>query len=470
MPKHRQPNIEYRQPNIKTMTIRTRLTLLFLGIVTTLLLVFCVAIYLQNEFYREREFKNRLREEARTSAEILFGKDDVSPDLLKLMDKNQMTVLHQEEVVIYNSANEIVYESGTDYLNIQPEILRKIRLNKEYFFQQKDREVLGLVFKNINQDLVVIASAHDKYGLNEQRNLGLILIFGGFFMIIVVFLAGWVFAGRSLNPIKKIIKKIDNIEASAMNIRLDTGNKMDEIAQLSLRFNRMLDRLEKAFQLQRSFVSHASHELRTPLTAITGQIQVSLLAEDDPQELKLMIQSVLEDVQQLNRLTNNLLEMTSIDADDTIIKRSVVNVAEIIWQIRNEILSKNPHYEIITKLDISPDLRTEVEANYELLYMAFLNLIENGIKFSPDNQVEVILKANIQKVMISFQNRGVAIPAGELSKIFEPFKRGSNARHIKGHGVGLSLTKRIVLLHHGQITVESSENSGNTFFVILPRV
>jgi signal transduction histidine kinase len=452
------------------MTIRTRLTLLFSGIVTTLLVIFCIAIFLQNDFHRKQEFKKRLREEARTSADILFGKDEISPDLLKLMDKNQMTVLHQEEIVIYDVNNKIVHESGTDYLDIQPEILQKIRLNQEHFFQQRDREVLGFVYQNTNQKLVVIASANDKYGLSEQRNLGFMLVFGGISMVFLVCFAGWFFAGRSLEPIKKIIKKIDNIEASAMNIRLNEGNKKDEIAQLSQRFNRMLDRLEKAFQLQRSFVSHASHELRTPLTAITGQIQVSLLAEDNPQELKLMIQSVLEDVQQLNRLTNNLLEMTTIDADHTVIKRSTVNVAEVIWQIRSELLKKNPHHEIITKLDISPDLRTEVEANPELLYLAFLNLIENGVKFSPDNRVEIVLKANTQKIMIAFKNQGNVIPAGELSKIFEPFKRGSNSRNIKGHGVGLSLTKRIIQLHNGEITVQSSLSEGNVFYVVLPRI
>lgn len=451
------------------MTIRTRLTLLFASIVSTLLIAFCIAIYLQNDFHRQKEFQNRLREEARTSADILFGKDDISPNLLKLMDKNRMTVLPEEEIVIYDVTNKIVYESGTDYLDIQGDILKQIRQEKEVFFQKRNREVLGLVFQNTNQELVVIASAYDKYGFSEQQNLGLMLVFGGLLMIIIFCLAGWFFAGKSLNPIKKIIKKVDNIGASQLNIRLEEGNRKDEIAQLAQRFNRMIDRLEKAFKLQRSFVSHASHELRTPLTAITGQIQVSLLAEDTPQELKIMIQSVLEDVQQLNRLTNNLLDFTSIDSDDTLIKRSSVNVAEIIWQIRSEILIKNPHYEIITKLEISPDLLTEVQANEELLYLALLNLIENGLKFSPDNHVDVVLKANAQKIMISFHNGGLPIPAGELSKIFEPFNRGSNARNIKGHGVGLSLIKRIIELHNGQITVQSSGIEGNTFFVILPR-
>ena len=110
----------------------------------------------------------------------------------------------------------------------------------------------------------------------------------------------------------------------------------------------------------------------------------------------------MEDVQQLNRLTNNLLDLTSIDSDDTVLKLSRMNVAEIIWQIRSEMLKKNPNAEIITKLDISPDLLTEVQAQEELLYLALLNLIENGIKFSPNHRIEVNLKANAQKIMITF--------------------------------------------------------------------
>ena len=261
------------------MTIRTRLTLLFSSIVSTLLIIFCVVIYLENEFNRQQEFKNRLREEALTSADILFGKEEISPDLLKLLDKNQMTVLAQEEIVVYNSKNKLVYESGTDYLTVQPEIFDQIRKEKEVSFQQGDHEVLGLIYNNGKENLVIIASALDKYGRSEQRNLGLMLIIGGFLMVGMMFIAGWIFAGKSLKPIQDIIKSIDKIGgASQLDLRLDEGNQTDELAQLSQRFNKMLNRLEKAFKLQRAFVSHASHELRTPLTAITGQIQVSLLA------------------------------------------------------------------------------------------------------------------------------------------------------------------------------------------------
>ena len=451
------------------MTIRTRLTLLFSSIVSTLLIIFCVVIYLENEFNRQQEFKNRLREEALTSTDILFGKEEISPDLLKLLDKNQMTVLAQEEIVVYNSKNKLVYESGTDYLTVQPEIFDQIRKEKEVSFQQGDHEVLGLIYNNGKENLVIIASALDKYGRSEQRNLGLMLIIGGFLMVGMMFIAGWIFAGKSLKPIQDIIKSIDKIGgASQLDLRLDEGNQTDELAQLSQRFNKMLNRLEKAFKLQRAFVSHASHELRTPLTAITGQIQVSLLANDNPEELKLMIQSVLEDVQQLNRLTNNLLDMTSIDSDDSKTNFKKVNIAEIAWQVREILLKKNADYKAIIQLDEKSNSLPEVNGNEALLYTAFLNLMENGIKFSSNQLVKVNFKINSKDIVITFQNGGSVILRNELSSIFESFRRGSNARNTKGHGVGLSLTQKIISLHEGKISVQSSENEGTTFTIVLP--
>ena len=453
----------------ETMTIRTQLTLLFSGIVSTLLIVFCVIIYFESEYNRQEEFTIRLREEAMTSAEILFGKEEISPDLLKLLDKNQMTVLDKEEIVVYNSKNQIEYESGTDYMEIKPEILDKIRQLKELYFEDKNREAIGLVFKKDKQDLIIIASALDKYGFSKQRNLGIMLSFGVFLMAMIVCLAGWFFAGKSLTPIQKIIRSVDKIGgASQLDLRLDEGNQTDEIAQLAQRFNKMLNRLEKAFRLQRSFVSHASHELRTPLTAITGQIQVSLLANDNPQELKLMIQSVLEDVQQLNRLTNNLLDITSIDSDDSQTNFKQINVAEIAFQVRNILLKKNAKNQAIIQLDEQSNTFPEVRGNEALLYTAFLNLMENGIKFSENQLVKVSFKVNPKEILITFQNGGSIIPINELSAIFESFRRGSNARNTKGHGVGLSLTQKIINLHKGKISVQSSENEGTTFTIILP--
>ena len=440
------------------MSIRTKMTLLFLSIVTILLLIFCTTIYFLSEIYRREEFKTRLRREALTAATVLFNKEEISLDLLKLLARNQMTVLNKEEIVILNNKDEIRYQIGFKNFVIEKSIIEDVKKQKELFWQQNEIAKYGMVFKNRNQEFIVIISAVDKYGLSKQRVLALLLSFGGVLVLILSAVGGWFFAGGLLRPMQQMIKKIDNINASHLNLRLDHTNNNDELAQLALRFNQMLDRLQKAFNAQRSFVTHASHELRTPLTAITGQIQVSLLANDNDDDLRLMAKSVLEDVKQLNILTNNLLDFTSVHAEDTNINVALVNVVELLFQARSEILKKHCNSDILISINEFEKHLPEIYANESLLYTALINLIENGVKFSPDHTIHVKVILSEDEMTITFQNRTELLSEIELETFFEPFIRGSNSKNTKGHGVGLSLTRRIIQLHKGNLTVSLVSN------------
>ncbi|MBO0937293.1 HAMP domain-containing histidine kinase [Fibrella sp. HMF5335] len=454
------------------MTIRVRLTLLFTVVVAILLLLFILVIYAVSERHRQLEFRERLREEAQTAAELMLGKEPISPALFKLLDQHQMTVLNQEEVIIYNHRNTITYESGTDYLTVSPQVLAQVRRNGDTYWQAGNREVVGIPFSINGLDYVAIASAVDKYGYSKQRNLALILIIGWALGMGVVFAAGWLFAGRSLRPLQYIISRIDATTASQLNLRLAEGTNEDELTQLARRFNRMLDRLEEAFQMQRAFVANASHELRTPLTAITGQLDVALLAnDDDPQELRALIASVLDDVRGLNRMTNNLLSLAKLSLDEPGETAAVVPVDVLLQQINVDLLRMQPTYRVQIELTAAPGTTAnwQITANEALLRSALYNLMENGGKFSPDQQVYCQLVSHAQLIQIRFTNYGPCIPADELPTIFKPFRRGTNARQISGHGIGLSLVERIVQLHHGQVVAESTPDNGTTFTVTLPR-
>ncbi len=449
------------------MKIRTKLTLIFLSIVTVLLGIFCSAIYLESEIYRQNEYEIRLKQEAQTVANAIFKKEKNSLDLLEQMAKNKMTVLNQEKVEIYNEANKKIYQSGTNASNLNINSLNKIRKNKQLFWEEKDTELFGMVFKNNEEEYIVFATAIDKYGLRKQQNLAYMLIIGSIIMLIISAISGSFFVGLMLNPINKMIQKIDTITEKELNLRLNEGNKKDELEQLSIRFNQMIDRLQQAFKGQHSLIASASHELRTPLTSITGQIQVSLMANDDPIELKNMIHSVLEDVQQLNKLTNNLLDLTSIEINDTNLNVKLVNIGVLIHHIKGELLAKKPNYTINVDLNEASDLIPQVQANESLIYIALLNLIENGAKFSPINTVNVELKVYEKNVRVTVQNDAPIIPENEIVAIFEPFKRGRNTRKIAGHGIGLSLTKRILELHNSKLNVISNELDGTVFNIIL---
>ena len=118
------------------MTIRRRMVVLFLGIFSVLLLVFSTVIYFESEVYRQKEYKVRLSQEALTAATIIFNKNEISPDLLKLLDKNHVTALNQEEIIIYDIDDKVIYESGSDTPNLNHELLNKIRKEKELFWEE----------------------------------------------------------------------------------------------------------------------------------------------------------------------------------------------------------------------------------------------------------------------------------------------------------------------------------------------
>jgi signal transduction histidine kinase len=178
---------------------------------------------------------------------------------------------------------------------------------------------------------------------------------------------------------------------------------------------------------------------------------------------------VLEDVRQLNRLTNGLLTLASISVDETTVSLVPLRVDELLWTVRSDLLKMHPEYTVRVELDELPEREADLSlpGSETLLKTALFNLMENGCKFSPDHAVRVQLQRLPGYFSIRFHNGGTAIPTTELPLIFKPFHRGSNAHRTPGHGIGLSLTDRIIRLHQGSLRVDSAPDTGTAFTVLL---
>ncbi|MFC5407707.1 ATP-binding protein [Larkinella bovis] len=453
------------------MSLHNRLTLLSTAIVSVLLAIFCLFLYLIAQQYRKHEFLNRLRAEALTAGHLLVGQDRIGPDLYKLIDKNQLTVLPDEEIIIYDAKNRLIYESGTDYLTVTPSILARVRELETTHWREGDREIVGIRFAEQTAPYLIFASAIDSRGVRTIQDLAKLLGGGWFLMTGIMLVAGRYFMGRILQPISRINQRIDEITASNLSLRLPEGKSGDELTQLAQRFNRMLNRLEEAFRLQRSFVSHASHELRTPLTAITGQLQVSLLADDEPEELRATLRSVLDDVRGLNRMANGLLALANASMDSSAVPMGPVQIKALVEQVRHEVQRLQPGCTVELRVESQneSDDDWQLTGSEPLLRTAFFNLMDNGCKFSSNHTVTVSLSATGKSFQLTVHNTGSVIPSDQLTAIFIPFQRGRNASGLPGFGIGLPLTERIVKLHQGQIEVHSSAEAGTTFVITLPR-
>ena len=453
------------------MRIRTRLSFTFVGVVAAILLLFSFVVYATAEYFRQRDFYLRLSDKAKTTARLLLDEAEVDTRLLRIIERNNLTALPQEQINVYDQQGRLVYSTQSRSI-VEPVVLQRIRQKKEIFLRQNKVEIVGFTYLHHKQEYVLVASAYDQYGIEEMGHLSTIMGVGLVCSLALVGMVGWAYAGRSLRPISRVIQEVDQITASNLNRRLTAGNDQDELAQLARTFNLMLDRVQEAFEVQRNFVANASHELRTPLTIITGQIEVTLMKRRTVEEHEAKWRAALDVIQRMNKLTNNLLNLTLVSLGATPLKFSEVAVDEVIYQAAQMLMNHQEEYSVVFSFDgevesIQPSLT--IAGNKSLLYSAFFNLMENGCKFSANKQVKVTLGANNRWVTIRFEDEGIGISEADLKQIYEPFFRAQNVKRIHGHGVGLPLTYRIIQLHYGQIEVISQPEQGTTFTVRLPK-
>ena len=410
---------------------------------------------------------------ALSNAKLLSDIEQIDKELLGIIDKNTLSSLFDLKVAIYNSSNKMVYSSGgydSTLLKMLP--VENLSHNDKVAFSVGNNDGIGLFFKGKNENYMVFAWALDRYGRQQLANLRLILIVGFLISTLFIWLPGYFFSGRALKPISKVIKQVDNITASKLNLRVETGNSKDEIAQLATTFNQMLERLDAAFQMQRNFVSNASHELRTPLTAITGQIEVALISPRKTDEYEKILSSLLEDIKSLNTLSNGLLEMTQSNVDISALKTAPLRVDDLLFELQSNFKRRNPDYTININFDenLDDEEKVTIMGSGNLLKSAFGNLIDNACKFSDDKRVEIKISAREDFLSVKFKDWGIGIPENEIQKVFEPFYRAKNSRSKFGHGIGLSLSKKIIELHNGELIIESQENVSTEIEVKLPLI
>ncbi len=455
------------------MMIRNRLTLLFTTVVAAIMLLFAFAVYFFYAHDRQDEFRKLLHQQALMKASLLFDAG-VDPTVLQLIYKNSRNVLHQEEVAIYDTAFVLRYHDAVDidFVKETRPMIDAVKRQKSIAFIQDDWQVVGFLYRHGGQDYVITAAAHDDYGLHTLANLRDILI--GLFLssIVVTLLVSRFLAHQSLKPISSVVSGVEEITATNLDSRLDEGNSRDEIAVLSITFNRMLDRLEHSFEAQKQFVVNISHELRTPLAAIIAELDLARLRSRSADDYRDAIDRARNDAGRLARLTSLLLDLAKASYDSTEIAMHDVRIDEVLIDASGAVHRSDSEADVNVVYDdeIEDDREITVRGNHYLLSTAFSNIMENACKYSADRSVDVHIDAIDDAVTVRFVDNGAGIPPHDVPHIFTPFFRGSNTKPAQGSGVGLSLTHRIIALHGGSITFESRLNEGTTFVVTLPSI
>ena len=271
-------------------------------------------------------------------------------------------------------------------------------------------------------------------------------------------------SGHALRPIREFSDKIEEVQAQNLSDSRIEENNVKELNQLGISYNKMLERLSEAFEIQRQFTANAAHELRTPLALMQVQLDLYNSASHPGNDADTLqtIKMVTEQNDKLNRMVKTLLDMSELQTvgrDDKIILDAIVE--EVLADLEPLAMEKN--IKLIGKCEDATMIGSDI-----LIYRLVYNLVENAIKYNyPLGQVTVTAYQRNKHVYLSVEDTGSGIPKELRERVFEPFFRvdKSRSRELGGVGLGLAFVREIVRVHDGSICIKSGKTGGTIFEV-----
>lgn len=271
-------------------------------------------------------------------------------------------------------------------------------------------------------------------------------------------------SGHALRPIREFSDKIEEVQAQNLSDSRIEENNVKELNQLGISYNKMLERLSDAFEIQRQFTANAAHELRTPLALMQVQLDLYNSASHPGNDADTLqtIKMVTEQNDKLNRMVKTLLDMSELQTvgrDDKIILDAIVE--EVLADLEPLAVEKN--IKLIGKCEDATMIGSDI-----LIYRLVYNLVENAIKYNhPLGQVTVTAYQRNKHVCLSVEDTGSGIPKEFMERVFEPFFRvdKSRSRELGGVGLGLAFVREIVRVHDGSICIKSGKTGGTIFEV-----
>ena len=310
-----------------------------------------------------------------------------------------------------------------------------------------------------NDFSVQVYNNKEDYKRNSLIVSALLALLGG--------VAAYFISGHALKPIREFSDKIEEVQAQNL---ADSGIeecKMKELNQLSISYNKMLDRLSESFEMQRQFTANAAHELRTPLAVMQAQLDLYHTTGHPATDActEKTIQMVTDQNERLSKMVKTLLDMSELQ---TVARDEKIEVDALVEEVLADLdpLAEEKNVILESVCDAVTMMGSDI-----LIYRVVYNLVENAIKYNnPGGKVQVTVCSDKEQICIQVMDNGSGIPADMKERVFEPFFRvdKSRSRALGGVGLGLALVREIVRVHDGAIRVLDNSNGGTTFEILFP--
>jgi heavy metal sensor kinase len=292
-------------------------------------------------------------------------------------------------------------------------------------------------------------------------------------MLFVSMVVGYIMARRSLAPVDVMRRAADQLSATDLSHRIEVPNVRDELHDLAETFNRMLSRLEDAFERQRRFSSDVSHELRTPLTAIRGEAELALRRERSNSEYRAALETIQRESKSMGTTVEDLLLLARAETGALPTTRTAVATMDFLVGAASKAEQLGKSKQVQVKV-VGQSAPKEFFAAENYLALALGNLLSNAVKHSPECGVVTLGCQAGSKggVTFSVSDQGEGIPPKLLEKIFDPFFRVDSARNrvAGGVGIGLSLARALAKLHGGDVRAESRQGRGSQFHLTIEQL
>ncbi|UCC89510.1 MAG: HAMP domain-containing histidine kinase [Anaerolineales bacterium] len=466
------------------MSIRIRLTLGYVGVLTAILIVFSAVVYTSLSFSLLRAVDRTLQDRAAQVGSVIAAQNDPLTVLRTgLIDLPALDVFSTPAAYIQvvrgdGSVARRSQNLGDQRLPLDADLLAVNLRNqpalKTLVLENGVR--LRMVSVPISVAGQVVGAVQVGQPLTDLdaalKRVLVLLMVGTLVTIIAAGGVGLLMSWLSLRPIDRITQTAGRIvRAQDLGRRLPVPTTDDEVGRLVSTFNAMLERLDRLFQAQQRLGADVSHELRTPLTTIRGNVDLLRRgAATDPTELALALEAIEGEVDRMNRLVADLLLLAQAEADMKLEKQPVELDTLILQVYRQAQLMSATHFPIGERVSIhlGHEDQAVVEGDPDRIKQLLLNLIDNALKYTPPGgQITISLYRDQDWVRVSVEDTGVGIPSDVLPHIFDRFYRAQRKGR-KGVGLGLSIARWIAEAHNGRLTVESQVGQGTTFTLWLP--
>lgn len=456
------------------MSIRYKIALLFAALVTAILSIVSLSVYFFSARERENIFRTRLRNRAVSTASVYASLKGNNLAILQKMDAASVASLYNKSVSIvgYNDAKPYMFsDQAGDSLYLDKKIIEKTKIESEYYFNYSSKKAIAIHHTDTTANFIIAVAALDIDGEQYLAQLKKILWIALVTGVTISFFTGLFFAKNLIWPMAKIMGEVNLITSNNLSQRIKINTAKDELTLLAQTFNSLLDRLQESFSSQRRFISNASHELSTPLTAIISQIEVALQQERSGGEYTRVLNSVLDDAQELQQLTLSLLNIAKAGSQGGI-DLSEIRIDDVLLKVSADLQKQHADYIMSIEFESYPDDENllTVFGNANLLYIALKNIIENGCKYSENSEALIFVAFNERGIAINISSKGDIIAEADIDNIFQPFFRTNGVQNKPGFGLGLTLAKRIMSLHKGTIDVVSNADAGTVFTIRLTNV